>query len=187
MAQNDLTRLQADQCGLLVVDIQERMMPVITGREEVVKNSVLLLKTARQLALPVVVTGQNIARIGDCLPEIRQEIGDQPLLDKMEFDCFANEEISAVIKQFSQVRCWIVVGVETHICIYQTVMGGLRQGLKMYVPADAVSSRAEKNVQTGLARIAELGGTIVNTEMVIYELLERAGTDDFKALLPYVK
>jgi nicotinamidase-related amidase len=180
-------RLVSASSGLLVVDIQERMMRVIPEKDEVVKNSVLLLKAAQILKMPIVATTQYAAKIGDLLPEITAEIGDIRPLDKLEFGCFDNKEALGKIRSYPAVDSWIACGVETHICIYQTVLGGLREGYTMWVPADAVNSRAEKNYQTGLERIRQIGGAVGNTEMIIYELLHQAGTADFKAMLPFIK
>ncbi len=182
-----LKKLDPQHTGLLVVDIQEKMMPVIAGRDEVIKNSVLLLKAARVLKMPVVATTQYGARIGALLPGIVAELGGVTPLDKLEFDCFANRAIHAHLHTFDRVETWIVCGVETHICMYQTVQGGLQAGYAMWVPADAVSSRTEKNYLTGLERIRQIGGLVGNTEMIIYELLGRAGTPEFKELLPFIK
>lgn len=184
----ELAHLRPESCALLVVDIQERLMPVINGREEVTRNTVLLLKAAEVMQIPVVATTQYAARIGALLPEVQAELGDVMPLDKMEFDCFANQAIKARIKELPRkVNTLIICGVETHICIYQTVLGGLQAGYRVLVPADAVSSRVVGNYETGLARIKELGATVGNTEMIIYELLHRAGTPEFKELLPFLK
>ncbi len=180
-------RLVPENTGLLVVDIQERMMPAIPARDEVVKNSVLLLKAANILTMPIVATTQYVARIGQLLPEITVEMGDVEPLDKLEFGCFDNELILKQIQSYSSVNTWIACGVETHICMYQTVLGGLREGYTMWIPADAVNSRTEKNYQTGLERIRQIGGAVGNAEMIIYELLHKAGTPEFKAILPFVK
>ncbi|HCC54004.1 MAG TPA: isochorismatase [Desulfobulbaceae bacterium] len=181
-------RLAPEQCALLVVDIQERMMQAIPARDEVVKNAVLLLKAANILQIPVLATTQYVVRIGDLLPEIRTELGGVVPLDKLEFGCFANGAIVEAAKKLSRkINTIVVCGVETHICIYQTVLGGLLQGYRMWVPADAVASRVEKNCQTGLARISEVGGIVANTEMIIYEWLQKAGTPAFKAILPFIK
>ena len=179
--------LAREQCGLLVVDIQERMMRVILEKEEVVKNSVLLLKAANALKLPVVATTQYREKIGQLLPAITAELNGVTPLDKFEFGCFYNEKILSHLQSYSDVGTWIVCGVETHICMYQTVLGGLANGFNMVLPADAVSSRTAKNYDLGLKRIAAVGGAVVSTEMVIYELLGRAGTEEFKSLLPYLK
>ncbi len=179
--------LDPGRCGLLVVDIQERMMRVVAGREEVVRNAVLLIKTARELGLPMVATTQYAARIGALLPEIVAEMAEVKPLDKLEFGCFNNEAAAASVKSYPAIDTWIVCGVETHICIYQTIMGGINAGYAMWLPADAASSRATTNHETGLARIRQIGGVVANTEMIIYELLGKAGTPTFKTLLPFLK
>ena len=183
-----LYRLAPEQCALLVVDIQERMMQAIGARDEVVRNAALLMKAANILQVPVLATTQYVARIGASLPEIQAELGSVIPLDKLEFGCFDNGPIVEAAKSLSrEINTIIVCGVETHICIYQTVAGGLLQGYRMWVPADAVASRVDKNHQTGLARISEIGGIVANTEMIIYEWLHKAGTPAFKAILPYIK
>ncbi|MBI5559438.1 MAG: isochorismatase family protein [Deltaproteobacteria bacterium] len=180
-------RLDPASTGLLVVDIQDRMMRVIPNKDEVVKNSVLLLKAAGILKMPIVATTQYAARIGELLPEIGAEMPDAQPFDKLEFGCFDNTAVLEKIRSCSAVDTWIACGVETHICIYQTVLGGLREGYDLWVPADAVHSRAGKNYETGLQRISRIGGAVGNTEMIIYELLHRAGTPEFKAMLPFIK
>lgn len=182
-----IKRLDPERCGLLVVDIQDRMMRVIPARDEVVRNAVLLIKAARELGLPIVATTQYVARIGALLPEIVAELPEAPVHDKLEFGCFDNGAAAAALKAHRNVDTWIACGVETHICMYQTVMGGINAGYGMWLPADAVSSRSAKNYETGLARIREIGGIVANTEMIIYELLGKAGTASFKALLPFLK
>lgn len=184
----ELAHLKPENCALLVVDIQERLMPVINGRENVTRNSALLMKAAKVMNIPVLATTQYVARIGALLPEINEELGDVVPLDKMEFDCFANQAIKERVKELpQQINTLIVCGVETHICIYQTVLGALGEGYRVWVPADAVSSRVVRNYETGLERIKELGAIVGNTEMIIYDLLHRAGTREFKELLPFLK
>ena len=183
----EIKRMTAEKTGLLIVDIQERMMRVIHGKDEVVRNTVLLLKTAKALDMPVVATTQYLARIGKLLPEIIAGMPEVSALDKLEFDCFANEDIYNKIQSYKNIDTWIACGVETHICMYQTVLGGLRKGYTMWIPADAVSSRTPKNYETGLERISQIGGAVGNTEMIIYELLHKAGTPEFKSLLPFLK
>ncbi|MBC8317213.1 MAG: isochorismatase family protein [Desulfobulbaceae bacterium] len=183
----EIKRMTPEKTGLLVVDIQDRMMRVIHGNDEVVRNTVLLLKTAQALHMPVVATTQYVARIGALLPEISAEIPEVTALDKLEFDCFANQAILEKIRSYEKIDTWIVCGVETHICMYQTVFGGMSEGYTMWVPADAVSSRTPANYETGLERIRQIGGIVGNTEMIIYELLHRAGTPEFKSLLPFLK
>ena len=174
--------------AVLLVDVQERMMRVIARREEVEKNCALLLRTAGELTMPILATTQNRQRIGETLPEIKELLGPEEEIDKMEFGCFANPDfrnrVAAMEKRPANI---VVCGVESHICIYQTVRDGIEAGFRMIVPADAVSSRLRANHRIGLARARELGAVVASTEMIIYELLGRAGTDNFRALLPYLK
>ena len=183
-----LKYLSPSLCALMIVDIQDRLMPVIEGRDQVVKNSALLLKAAKTMKMPIVATTQYVARIGELLPEIKAELGGITPIDKMEFGGFNNQ---AVRKAVAQLPCaidtLIFCGVETHICIYQTVSGAIMAGYKAWVPADAVSSRSRHNHRTGLSRIREIGGVVANTELIIYELLHKAGSPEFKELLPFLK
>jgi len=180
--------LQPGHCALMVVDIQERLMRVIHERERVVKNSALLMKAAGVLEMPMVATTQYVEKIGELLPAVQAELNGVVPMDKMEFSCFNNEAVKERVEALQpRIDTLIVCGVETHIWIYQTVLGALRSGFHVYVPADAVSSRTPENYETGLQRIREIGGVVANTEMIIYELLQRAGTPEFKALLPHLK
>ncbi|NOX26135.1 MAG: isochorismatase family protein [Deltaproteobacteria bacterium] len=182
-----LTYLTPASCALLVVDIQEVLLRVICQRDQVIKNAGLLLRAANTLNIPVIATTQYAARIGQFPPELNTLLPNPPL-DKMEFGCFNNQKISAAITSLGpKINTLIVGGIETHICVYQTVLGGLMAGYKMLIPTDAVSSRSAGNSASGLARIREMGGQVLNTEMIIYELLQRAGTPQFKELLPFLK
>ena len=184
----ELEHLRPENCALMVVDIQERLMPVIDGREEVVRNSALLMKAANVMGIPIVASTQYVARIGELLPDISAELGDVKPTDKLEFSCFGNSIFKSGLKSLPlEVNTMIVCGVETHICVYQTVVGGLMAGYKMWVASDAVSSRVEYNYLNGLDRIKQIGGVVANTEMIIYDLLQKAGTDEFKAMLPFLK
>ena len=183
-----LKYLSPSQCALMVVDIQDRLMPVIEDRDRVVKNSVLLLKAAGIMKMPVLATTQYVARIGELVPEIKAELGGITPIDKMEFGGFNNQAVRKAAGQLpSAIDTLIFCGVETHICIYQTVAGAIMTGFTAWVPADASASRSRHNHRTGLSRIREIGGVVANTELVIYELLHKAGSQEFKELLPFLK
>lgn len=186
---DNLYHLEPEKCALLVVDLQENLMKVIHGREGVTKKSALLIKAAKTLRIPMVATTQYAARIGELVPEVKTELssGLTPC-DKLEFNGFANPEINRAVKSLPpEVNTLIVCGVEAHICVYQTVLGGLLSGYRMWVPADAVSSRDPENCRTGLMRMRDLGAVIANAELIIYDLLHKAGTPAFKELLPLLK
>ena len=163
-------------------------MRVIDGAAEVTRNTVLLQKAARVLNIPQLPTTQYVARIGPLLPEVTAELGGVAPLDKLEFDCFGNPAIVEAVKGLpTAVNTLVVCGVETHICICQTVLGALMAGYRVWVAADAVSSRKPGNREIGLARIREMGAVVASAEMIIYEWLRKAGSPEFKALLPFLK
>lgn len=180
--------LAPEHCALLVVDIQEKLMPVIHGRQDVIDRSVLLIKACREIGLPILATTQYVARIGPLMSEVTAALEGVRPVDKLEFDCFANTQVNEAFQKIPrQVNTVIVCGVETHICIYQSMLGGLMSGYRMWVAADAVSSRAAENKHIGLERIRQIGGNVGSVEMIIYDLLGKAGTSTFKAILPLVK
>jgi nicotinamidase-related amidase len=111
---------------------------------------------------------------------------EQPVFDKSEFSCLANEEAARALSELGRRRL-VVTGVESHICVYQTALAARNAGYDVTVVADAVGSRTAENHAFGLARMRELGCEVAPAEMVIYELLGRAGTPAFKELLPHLK
>ncbi len=180
--------LQAERCFLMVIDPQEKLMAVIHEAERVSKNIALLAHLAKTFKIPVLPTTQYVKGLGPYVSELRPLFEEYTFYDKVEFSALKNEAISAAVDLLQPVRqTMILCGVETHICVYQTALSGLLKGLRVVVAADATSSRTPANMRYGLRRLRTLGAEIFSTEMIIYELLEKAGTPEFKALLPYLK
>lgn len=154
----------------------------------VVKNIGLMIRLARTFSLPILSNTQYKKGIGPIVAEIGELLAGIPCPDKVEFNGLANAEIRRQLDKLpSTVDTLLLCGVETHICIYQTAMGALENGYKVYVVADAVSARTPENDQFGLARLRDIGVVLAPSEMIIYELLQRAGTPEFKSMLPYLK
>lgn len=181
--------LEAQDCALVVVDIQEKLLPPIHEKERMVRNSQLLLRLAAILHIPVLATTQYAKGLGAIVPEIASLLpaGTAPL-DKLEFGCFANDGFCAAVKALpGQRNTLLVCGMESHICVMQTALGALRAGYLVHVAADAVSSRSELNWKIGLKRMKTAGALISSTEMIIYELLRASGTPAFKEMLKHLK
>jgi isochorismate hydrolase len=175
--------LSRDDALLVVIDLQERLLPVITGKEGVVENVLKLVKFARIIGLPILLTEQQ--NLGETTPEIRKELEDiQPII-KLEFDCFGSGAFAERIRQL-QRNTLIIVGIEAHICVAQTALHALSD-YAAHVVSDAISSRSPHNREVALQRMRDDGVTITSTEMVIYELLGKAGTDQFREALKLVK
>lgn len=180
--------LTPDRCCLFVVDPQVKLMAAIHEADRVIKNAALMIHCARALAIPVIVSTQYKKGLGPLVPELAELLTDAPTGDKTEFNGLANPEIKKLLAALPDtVDTLLLVGAEAHICIYQTALGGLQAGYRLWVVADAVSSRAKRHAELALARMQTLGIAVGPAEMVIYELLHQASTPTFKAMLPYLK
>lgn len=179
--------LRVDECVLAVVDIQEKLLPRIHEKERVIRNSQLLIRLASILSLPVLVTTQYSKGLGATVPAILSLLPDVKPVDKLEFGCFGNGEFCSAISVLAGRNTLLLCGIETHICVMQTALGALSQGLNVHVAADAVGSRAELNWKLGLERMREAGAVISSAEMMIYELLGKSGSPAFKEMLQYLK
>jgi len=180
--------LEADHCALIVVDIQEKLLPPIFNKDTMVKNSQLLIRLAKILSVPAVVTTQYHKGLGATVPEIASLLTDVTAIDKMEFGCFGSDEFRSSVKKLPGNRNTLLLcGMESHICVTQTALGALNDGYIVHVASDAVGSRSEWNWKVGLERMRSAGAVISSTEMMMYELLRCSGTKQFKELLPFIK
>jgi nicotinamidase-related amidase len=180
--------LQVEHCALVVVDIQEKLLPPIFNKDALVKNSQLLIRLAKILSIPVLVTTQYSKGLGSTVPEIAALLSEVPTVDKLEFGCFGSDPFRARLKSLPGHRNTLLLcGMESHICVAQTALGALNEGYLVHVASDAVGARAEWNWKIGLERMQAAGAVISSTEMMMYELLRCSGTPAFKALLPHLK
>lgn len=175
--------LDRENTVFVVIDVQERLMPVIANRDRVTENVVRLLKFSEILGLPVLLTEQE--KLGDTLPELLEARSGLQPIRKLDFDCFGCEEFVQEADRVGR-NTLILCGVETHICVGQTALHAAPE-YTVHVVSDATSSRTEENWRVGVERMRQAGVVITSTEMVIYELLQRAGTDEFRSVLPLVK
>ena len=179
--------LQPDRAALVVVDLQEKLLPAIAERDRVLRNSLLLLRVARELELPVVLTTQYEKGLGPTVPEVLEQAPGVRPIDKVAFGCFGSEAFRQRLADLPGRDQLVVAGIETHICVAQTVLGALEAGRGVHVAADAVGSRTEDNRQVGLRRMERAGAVMSSAEMALYELLARSDAAAFKRLLPYLK
>ena len=180
--------LVAEQCALVVVDIQEKLLPPIFEKERLVRNSQLLIRLANILRMPTLLTTQYCKGLGQVVPEISSLLPNAKSMDKLEFSCFGSEQFVADLKSLPGRRNTVLLcGRETHICVMQTALGALQHGYHVHVASDAVSSRTEWNWKIGLQRMRDAGAVISSAEMMMYELLRSSGTPAFKELLPFLK
>ena len=171
---------------LLVVDIQQKLAPAIHDSERVVANSIRLLDGARQLGVPAFVSEQYIKGLGPSLEAIRAAAVDARFFEKTHFSCAAEPGVIDLLRAAKRPQI-ILTGTEAHVCVLQTAFGLLAAGFEVYLVADAASSRTPENRSAAIERMRAAGIGIVTTEMVLFEWLHQAGTDDFRQLLPLIK
>lgn len=180
--------LQSEKCILAVVDIQERLLPPIFNKEELVRNTKLLIRLAKLLGLPILATTQYSRGLGATVPEIASLLEGVAVHDKVEFSCFGSDQFCGEMKALPGQRNTVLLcGMETHICVMQTALGALNRGYLVHVAADAVGSRAKFNWEVGLRRMEAAGAVISSTEMMMYELMRASGTQVFKEMLQHLK
>ncbi len=178
--------LNSEDTVLVVIDVQERLVPSMHEKESLLKNLKILLQGAQALGVPIILTEQNPRGLGPTLPEIAALMpGVQPTL-KMCFSCCDEkpflDELGAIGRESI-----LLAGIETHVCVYQTAVALAAKGYKVQVVADAVSSRTAANKSIGLDRARAEGAGITSTETVLFELLKKAEGDRFKIILGLVK
>lgn len=178
-----------DGTALIVVDVQERLFAAMQPerRDTVLENTLLLLQLAKTLNLPVLVTEQYPRGLGKTIPQVSEDLpeGTEPV-EKLVFSSWRAEGIADRFNALG-ARCAIVIGMESHVCVLGTVVDMLRESVVVHVPRDAVISRTRENCETGLALMERAGAFISSTETIIFQMLERAGTDEFKVMSKLLK
>jgi nicotinamidase-related amidase len=171
---------------LLVVDFQETLFRKCVDREEVERKAVFLIRCLRELGVPVIVTEQYPKGLGPTSEGIADALGEFDAMSKTRFSCLEDDGIRERVAATGQ-KDIILCGIEAHICVYQTARDLLESGSRVHVAADAVSSRGARDMEVATGRMREEGARIVTAEMIVYDLLGGAGTEEFKRLLPLLK
>jgi nicotinamidase-related amidase len=178
--------LSREDCLLLLVDMQKSMLDLCVRKAPVVKNCAALIDIASIFEVPVLFSQHNAEKLGGFLPELVAKVRHPMIRDKLEFSCFDNEGIAQALEDVGR-RTILLAGLEAHVCIFHTGAHAARLGYRVHVAGDAVTSRSTFNWETGLRRLERAGAVISSTEMIIFELLQRAGTPEFRRALPVLK
>jgi nicotinamidase-related amidase len=183
MASSTHNLLEREESLLVVIDMQEKLLPAMAHREAVIENATRLLAFSDIIGLPVVVTEQG--KLGATVFDLSHRKQTAKPISKVAFNCFLSDEFADTIHRSGR-KTLILTGLEAHICVAQTALYAASQ-FNVHVVRDAISSRTVDNWNVAVERMRASGVTITSTEMVIYELLKQAGTDEFKATLALVK
>ena len=178
--------IQKDAAALLVIDLQDNLLKKISVSEAIVAQTVKLIAFAHELDIPIVWTEQYPKGLGPTTESVAAALPDLSPLEKTSFGCFAAAGFAEALKETGRNQL-LVAGIETHICVMQTVLPALEAGYEVYVVRDAVGSRQKSEWLAGLDRMARAGAELVTVEMAIFESVRQAGTPEFKKILPLVK
>ncbi len=163
-------------------------MAHIHESRRVIRNIDLMIRLADTLDFPVIANTQYKKGVGPLVKELVPLLENWPCIDKTEFNGLDNAGVRCMLGKLpATIDTLLLCGVESHICVYQTAMGAMQAGYEVRVVADAISSRTPENNAYGKERLREIGAIVAPAEMIIYELLQKAGTPAFKAMLPYLK
>ena len=174
-----------DNTLLLVIDLQEKLMPAIYESDRIIKNSACLLKVFEMYGIKKIATEQYPKGLGQSVDEIKENLDDEYIFSKTSFDAIT-DEVSSYLKE-NKITNVIITGAETHICVYQTVRRLLFEGYKVFVVEDAVSSFNKEQKDLGLKAMSDMGASLVNTEMLMFDLASDAKDENFKEISKMVK
>ncbi len=178
--------LRKEDTLLVIVDIQTKLLKVMFDKERLVSSCCKLIQACRLLEIPMVVTEQYPKGMGPTDPQILELIQGKGIVEKLSFSCCGVEDFNRKISD-SQKKQIVVIGIEAHVCILQTVHDLLHQKYLVYVPYDAVSSRKEDDYKNALERMKSAGAVIGSVESAVFELLQKAGTPVFKDVSKLIK
>ena len=184
-----MIRLTRTDAFLLIIDVQERLVPVIDQHALLVQNIERLIRGAKILEVPILVTEQYPRGLGHTVEPIRRALDETqspPAMEKSTFSAWPCAEFQTALRRIHRKHA-IVAGIEAHVCVYQTVRDLLSQGFAVTLAADAISSRTQRNQQTAVRRMQSDGAALSTTEMALFELTETSGTDEFRAISRLVK
>ena len=170
----------------MVVDVQERLMTAMAHRAETVAAVDKLIRAARILQLPTLVTLQYVKGLGPLCAELEEGMAGLPAMEKLTFSCCGSAEFVDILKGLRRQRI-ILCGVETHVCVQQTAIDLMDAGYFVNVAVDAVCSRCDRDRDVAIDRLRDCGAIITTVETVVFELLREAGTPQFKQVLPLFK
>lgn len=180
-----LELLSRKESRLLIVDVQEKLVPKIVNLERMLANCRLLIQGAKILEVPVFATEQYPKGLGHTVGQLRELLDAPP--EKLRFSCAEVLDWGTAAEQGDNRYQIVVAGMEAHVCVMQTVLDLLGSGFQVFVAADAISSRAELDWKIALDRMADGGATIVTTESVLFEWCEVSGTPEFKQISQLIK
>ncbi len=177
--------LKPENTVLVVIDFQGKLAQLMHDRDPLFQVAATMIQGIKVLDIPFLVTEQNPDRIGPTIPEIAPLLKEPPI-SKLSFSCCGEKAFMDRLKALNRGQI-LIIGIETHICVYQTAADLIDQGYEVQVAADAVSSRTQENRSIGLEKIQHIGASLTSVETALFELLGTAANEQFKDILKLIK
>lgn len=175
-----------DKTVMLLVDVQGRLAQLMVEKESLFKSLQIMIQSMKILNIPVLWMEQIPQKIGPTLDELSQLMPDNQPIEKYAFSCCREPDFMQALEAIGRTQV-ILTGIETHICVYQTGVDLIDKGYEVQVVSDCVSSRTKENKEIGIQRLAQSGAAVTSTEMVLFELLEKAEGDRFREIAKLIK
>ena len=178
--------LNKEDALLFIIDIQERLVPVMKYGEKVIKNNLVLIEASKELKMPVILTEQYPKGLGSTVSQISKAIDDNAkVFEKTSFTGYI-DDVKKALEESGKKKV-IITGMETHVCVFQTVRDLLANGYEVFIVKDGVASRKKDNFLNALDLMKSMGAVIMDTETILFDLLKTAGTPEFKSLSKLIK
>ncbi len=179
-------RLNKENTIGVVIDLQEKLIPHMSNKEQILDKCLTMVKGLRILQVPIVVTQQYTKGLGNTIKPINDAIGNFSYIEKLTFSCYREPSFIKVMNRTGK-RNVIIMGIESHVCILQTALDLLYNNFNPVVVIDAISSRKKEDMEIALWRMRDVGCIMTTTESILFELCRQAGTPEFKEISKLVK
>ena len=181
----DRFTLRKEDCLLLIIDIQDKLVAVMEYKNKIIKNTKVLLKVSELMDIPIIITEQYPKGLGSTVSELVDGIEIHTKVEKTKFSAYI-EELKTTLKNLEKKKI-IVTGMETHVCVFQTVRDLLNESYEVYLVSDGVASRTKENYLNGRDLMKQMGAVIVNTETILFDLLKDSKVSEFKTISKMIK
>jgi len=179
-------KITRDNSVAIIIDIQERLLPAINNNQVLQDNVYKLLKGLKLFNVPIITTQQYTKGLGETSTRLQELISNVKPIEKLSFSCYQEPSFKNEIAKTAK-KIALIIGIEAHVCVLQTVIDLIENGYTAVVVSDCISSRTEENKSIALIRMQQEGAIITSYESLLFELCTKAGTEEFKALSAIVK
>lgn len=180
------SRIDRANTAAIIIDVQERLYPIIHENEAMTKNIITLIKGLKALEVPILMTQQYTKGLGTTIALIKEALGDHEHIEKMSFSCCGDNGFMDTFEKLGKKNV-ILMGIESHVCVLQTALDLLDKGYTPVIIEDCVSSRKPNDKKIAVKRMRSEGAVISTCESILFELTVVSGTEQFKAISKLVK